>query len=129
MIIFKKIKWKNFLSTGNTPIEVDLNKSQTTLIIGTNGSGKSTLLDAICFVLFNRPFRIIKKEQIVNTINNGDCIVEIEFTVGTKHYKVRRGIKPNLFEIYCDGELINQEASAVDYQKVLEQNIMKLNYR
>jgi len=129
MIVFKKISWKNFLSTGNTPIEVDLNKSQTTLIIGTNGSGKSTLLDAICFVLFNRPFRIIKKEQIVNTINNGDCIVEIEFTVGTKHYKVRRGIKPNLFEIYCDGELINQEASAVDYQKVLEQNIMKLNYR
>src|SRR5210317_1873037 len=129
MIIFKKIRWKNFLSTGNTPIEIDLNKSQTTLIIGTNGSGKSTLLDAICFVLFNRPVRIIKKEQIVNTINNGDCIVEIEFTVGTKHYKVRRGIKPNLFEIYCDGELINQEASAIDYQKVLEQNIMKLNYR
>ena len=129
MIIFKKISWKNFLSTGNTPIEVELNKTQTTLIIGTNGSGKSTLLDAICFVLFNRPFRIIKKEQIVNTINNGDCVVEIEFTVGRKHYKVIRGIKPTIFEIYCDGELLNQEASAVDYQKVLEQNIMKLNYR
>src|SRR6056300_290545 len=129
MIVFKKIRWKNFLSTGNTPIEIDLNNSPTSLIIGSNGSGKSTLLDAICFVLFNRPFRIIKKEQIVNTINNGDCIVEIEFTVGTKHYKVRRGIKPNIFEIYCDGELINQEASAIDYQKVLEQNIMKLNYR
>src|SRR5210317_176930 len=129
MIIFKKIRWKNFLSTGNTPIEVDLNKSPTSLIIGSNGSGKSTLLDAICFVLFNRPFRIIKKEQIVNTINNGDCVVEIDFTVGQKVYQVRRGIKPNLFEIYCDGELLNQEANTVDYQRVLEQNIMKLNYR
>ena len=129
MIIFKKIRWKNFLSTGNTPIEIDLNKSPTTLIIGSNGSGKSTLLDAICFVLFNRPFRIIKKEQIVNTINNGDCVVEIDFTVGQKTYQVRRGIKPNLFEIYCDGELLNQEANTVDYQRVLEQNIMKLNYR
>ena len=129
MIIFKKIRWKNFLSTGNTPIEIDLNKSPTTLIIGTNGSGKSTLLDAICFVLFNRPFRIIKKEQIVNTINNGDCVVEIDFTVGQKTYQVRRGIKPNLFEIYCDGELLNQEANTIDYQRVLEQNIMKLNYR
>ena len=121
MIIFKKIRWKNFLSTGNTPIEVDLNKSPTSLIIGSNGSGKSTLLDAVCFVLFNRPFRIIKKEQIVNTINNGDCVVEIDFNVGRKTYQVRRGIKPNLFEIYCDGELLNQEANTVDYQKVLEQ--------
>jgi len=129
VIIFKKIRWKNFLSTGNTPIEVDLNKSPTSLIIGSNGSGKSTLLDAVCFVLFNRPFRIIKKEQIVNTINNGDCVVEIDFNVGRKTYQVRRGIKPNLFEIYCDGELLNQEANTVDYQKVLEQNIMKLNYR
>ena len=129
MIVFKKIRWKNFLSTGNTPIEVDLNKSPTSLIIGSNGSGKSTLLDAVCFVLFNRPFRIIKKEQIVNTINNGDCVVEIDFNVGRKTYQVRRGIKPNLFEIYCDGELLNQEANTVDYQKVLEQNIMKLNYR
>ena len=129
MIVFKKIRWKNFLSTGNQFIEVDLNQTQTTLIIGSNGSGKSTLLDAVCFVLFNRPFRIIKKEQIVNTVNNGDCVVEIEFTVGRKNYKVIRGIKPIIFEIYCDGELLNQEASSVDYQKVLEQNIMKLNYR
>ena len=129
MILFKKIKWKNFLSTGNTPIEIDLNKAPTTLIIGTNGSGKSTLLDALCFVLFNRPFRLIKKEQIVNTINDGDTEVEVEFNVCTKNYKVVRGIKPNKFEIYADGDLINQDASTIDYQKYLEANIMKLNYR
>jgi len=129
MIIFKKIRWKNFLSTGNQFIEVDLNKSNTTLIIGTNGSGKSTLLDAMTYVLFNRPFRIIKKEQMVNTVNNGDALVEIEFSIGTKEYKVRRGIKPNIFEIYCDDELINQDASSVDYQKILERNIMRLSYR
>jgi len=129
MIVFKKIKYQNFLSTGNIPIEVDLNKSSTTLIVGSNGSGKSTLLDALCYVLFNRPFRIIKKEQMVNTINNSDTLVEIEFDVGTKKYKVCRGIKPNIFEIYCNGELINQDASNVDYQKYLETNIMKLNYR
>jgi len=129
MIIFKKIRWKNFLSTGNQFIEVDLNKSNTTLIIGTNGSGKSTLLDAMTYVLFNRPFRIIKKEQMINTVNNGDALVEIEFSIGTKEYKVRRGIKPNIFEIYCDDELINQDASSVDYQKILERNIMRLSYR
>jgi len=129
MIIFKKIKWRNFLSTGNTPIEIELNKAPTTLIIGTNGSGKSTLLDALCFVLFNKPFRLIKKEQIVNTINDIDTEVTVEFTVGTKNYKVIRGIKPNKFEIYADGDLINQDASTIDYQKYLEANIMKLNYR
>ena len=129
MIRFKKIKWKNFLSTGNTPIEVDLDKSNTTLVIGTNGSGKSTLLDAMTFVLFNRPFRIIKKEQMVNTINNGDALVEIEFSIGTKQYKVIRGIKPNIFEIYEDDKLINQDASSIDYQKILERNIMRLSYR
>ena len=129
MILFKRISYKNFLSTGNQPIEIDLSISQTTLIVGTNGTGKSTLLDALCFVLFNRPFRIIKKEQMVNTINNGDCIVEVEFDVGTKNYIVRRGIKPNLFEIFCNGKLINQDANNVDYQKYLETNIMKLNYR
>ena len=100
MILFKRLNYKNFLSSGNQPIIIDLDKSQMTLIVGTNGSGKSTLLDALCFVLFNRPFRIIKKEQMVNTINNGDCIVEVDFDVGTKSYKVRRGIKPNLFEIF-----------------------------
>jgi DNA repair exonuclease SbcCD ATPase subunit len=129
MILFKRISYKNFLSTGNQPIEVALDMSQTTLVVGTNGTGKSTLLDALCFVLFNRPFRIIKKEQMVNTINGGDCVVECEFDVGTKNYIIRRGIKPNLFEIFCDGKLINQDASNIDYQKYLETNIMKLNYR
>ena len=129
MIIFKKIRYKNFLSTGNTPIEIDLGKSPTTLIIGQNGSGKSTLLDALCWALFNKPFRIIKKEQMINTINSSDCEVEIEFDVGTKQYRVKRSVKPNLFEIYENGILLNQDASSIDYQKYLEQNIMKLNYR
>jgi DNA repair exonuclease SbcCD ATPase subunit len=129
MILFKRLTYKNFLSTGNVPIVVNLDMSQTTLIVGTNGSGKSTLLDALCFALFNRPFRIIKKEQMVNTINNGDCVVEVDFEVGTKKFKVRRGIKPNIFEIFCDGKKLNQDANNIDYQKYLEQNIMKLNYR
>ena len=129
MIHFKEITWKNFLSTGNTPITIKLDKAPTTLIIGKNGSGKSTLLDALCFVLFNRPFRIIKKEQIVNTINDSEAEVSIDFIVGTKNYKIFRSIKPNKFEIYQEGELINQDASVIDYQKYLERNIMKLNYR
>ena len=129
MITFKTISWKNFLSTGNTAIKVNLDEAPTTLVIGKNGSGKSTLLDALCFVLFNRPFRIIKKDQIVNSINDGDCEVEVTFQVGTKFYKVVRGIKPNKFEIYEGDTMINQDASNVDYQKYLEQNIMKLNYR
>ena len=129
MIVFKKIKWKNFLSTGNTPIEIILNSSPTTLIIGTNGAGKSTLLDAICFALFNRPFRLIKKEQIVNTINDGDAEVILEFGIGTKEYKIKRGIKPTIFEIYVDGVLLNKDASSIDYQRYLENNILKLNYR
>ena len=129
MIVFKKIRYKNFLSTGNTPIEINLSNSPTTLVIGKNGSGKSTLLDALCWALFNKPFRIIKKEQMINTINSSDCEVEIEFSVGTKQYKVKRSVKPNLFEIYEDGNLLNQNASSIDYQKYLEQNIMKLNYR
>ena len=129
MITFKNIKYKNFLSTGNTPIEVKLNKANTTLIVGVNGSGKSTLLDALCFVLFNKPFRIIKKEQMINTVNNGDCLIELEFEVGTNSYLVRRGIKPNIFEIYQNDKLLNQDASSLDYQKYLENNIMRLNYR
>ena len=129
MITFKNIKYKNFLSTGNTPIEVKLNKSNTTLIVGANGSGKSTLLDALCFVLFNKPFRIIKKEQMINTVNNSDCLIELEFEVGTNSYLVRRGIKPNIFEIYQNDKLLNQDASSLDYQKYLENNIMRLNYR
>jgi len=129
MIYFKKLRWKNFLSTGNQFIEVDLAKSPSTLIIGSNGSGKSTLLDALCFSLFNRPFRTIKKEQLVNTINNADCEIQVEFETNGKQYRVIRGIKPNLFEIYCNGVLINQDASNVDYQNTLEQNILKCNYR
>ena len=129
MIVFKKIRYKNFLSTGNIPVEIDLRRSPTTLIIGKNGSGKSTLLDALCWALFNKPFRIIKKEQMINTINQTDCEVEIEFDVGMKQYRIKRGVKPNLFEIYCNGDLINQNASNIDYQKYLETNIMKLNYR
>ena len=129
MILFKKIRWKNFLSTGNTFVEIELNKSQMTLMIGANGSGKSTMLDALTFALFNRPFRLVKKEQIVNTINNGDTLVEVEFQIGTKNFKVIRGIKPNIFEIYSDGILQNQDASSVDYQKILEDQILRLNYR
>ena len=129
MIYFKKLRWRNFLSTGNQFIEVDLSKSASTLIIGSNGSGKSTLLDALCFSLFNRPFRTIKKEQLVNTINNADCEIQVEFETNGKQYKVKRGIKPNVFEIYCNNVLINQDASNVDYQNMLEQNILKCNYR
>ena len=129
MILFKKIRWKNFLSTGSQFVEIELNKSQMTLMIGANGSGKSTMLDALCFALFNRPFRQIKKEQIVNTINNGDAVVELEFQVGTKNFKIIRGIKPSIFEIYSDGVLQNQNASSVDYQKILEDQILRLNYR
>ena len=129
MILFKKIRWKNFLSTGSQFVEIELNKSQMTLMIGANGSGKSTMLDALCFALFNRPFRQIKKEQIVNTINQGDTVVELEFQVGTKNFKIIRGIKPAIFEIYSDGILQNQNASSVDYQKILEDQILRLNYR
>ena len=129
MILFKKIRWKNFLSTGNSFVEIELNKSQMTLMIGANGSGKSTMLDALTFALFNRPFRQIKKEQIINTINNGETLVELEFQIGTKNFKVIRGIKPTIFEIYSDGVLQNQDASSVDYQKILEDQILRLNYR
>ena len=129
MIYFKKLRWKNFLSTGNQFIEIDLRKAPSTLIIGANGSGKSTLLDALCFALFNRPFRTIKKEQLVNTINNADCEIQLEFDTQNKAYKITRGIKPNTFEIYCDGVLLDQEASNIDNQKLLEENILKCNYR
>ena len=129
MIYFKKLRWRNFLSTGNQFIEVDLAKAPSTLIIGTNGAGKSTMLDALCFSLFNRAFRDIKKEQLVNTINQNDCEIEVEFETSNKKYKVIRGIKPNKFEVYCNNVLLNQDASNVDYQNMLEQNILKCNYR
>ena len=129
MIVFESIEWKNFLSTGNSANKVLLNKSTTTLIIGKNGEGKSTILDALCFALFGKPFRNINKGQLVNSINGKGCLVEIHFNVNNKSYKVIRGIKPNKFEIWVDDELMNQDAAAKDYQKVLEQQILKLNYK
>lgn len=129
MIVFKSVQWSNFLSTGNSPNKVLLNKSTTTLIIGKNGEGKSTILDALCFSLFGKPFRNINKGQLVNSINGKKCIVEVEFDINGKEYKIIRGIKPNIFEIWQDGELINQDAASRDYQKILEQQILKLNYK
>lgn len=129
MILFKSVSWKNFLSTGNSPNKILLDKSSTTLIIGKNGEGKSTILDALCFALFGKPFRNINKGQLVNSINGKNCVVEIEFTINGKEYRVLRGIKPNVFEIYVNDDLMNQDAAARDYQKVLEQQILKLNYK
>ena len=129
MIIFKSVEWKNFLSTGNSPNKVLLDKSTTTLIIGKNGEGKSTILDALCFSLFGKPFRNINKGQLINSINGKGCLVEIEFDISGKEYKIIRGIKPHVFEIWCNGELMNQDAAVRDYQKVLEQQILKLNYK
>ena len=129
MIKFKTITWKNFLSTGNTPIEIALNTSPSTLIIGDNGSGKSTVLDALTFGLFGKPFRRIKKDQLVNSVNGRDCVVEVYFDIGRRKYLVIRGIRPTRFEIYMDGKLVNQDASSRDYQKLLENNILKLNHR
>jgi len=129
MIVFKSVQWSNFLSTGNSPNKVLLNKSTTTLIIGKNGEGKSTILDALCFSLFGKPFRNINKGQLVNSINGKKCVVEVEFDINGKEYKIIRGIKPNIFEIWQDGDLLNQDAASRDYQKVLEQQILKLNYK
>ena len=129
MINFKYVRWKNFLSTGNQFIEIQLDKNPTTLIIGENGAGKSTILDALCFGLFGKPFRTISKNQLVNSVNNSSTSVEVEFTIGTRHYKVIRNIKPNKFEIYQNDKLMSLEANVRDYQKILEQQILKLNYR
>jgi DNA repair exonuclease SbcCD ATPase subunit len=129
MIVFEKIRWKNFLSTGNQFNEIQLNESPSTLIVGSNGAGKSTMLDALCFCLFNKPFRKINKPQLVNTVNERECVVEIEFRIGGTEYKVTRGIKPNVFEITRNGQLIDQDAANRDYQKYLEQSILKLNYK
>ena len=129
MIIFKKLRYKNFLSTGQAFIEIDLDSSPTTLVVGNNGAGKSTMLDAMCFGLFAKPFRAVKKDQLVNTINEKDCTVEVEFNIGKKQYKIIRGIKPNVFEIWCNGDMLNQDAAVRDYQKHLEQHILKLNFR
>ena len=129
MIFFKKIKWKNFLSTGNTFNEIELGKSENTLIIGTNGSGKSTVLDALTFSLFGKPFRKINKPQLPNSINEKDCVVEVEFSVGSCNWKVVRGIKPTLFQIYRDEKLLDQHSDSLDQQKWLEQNVLKMNYK
>jgi len=129
MILFRKIKWKNLLSTGNHFTEIQFDKSPSTLIVGSNGAGKSTMLDALCFVLFGKPFRSVNKPLLLNSINGKDCIVEVEFNSGNKHYKIIRGIKPNVFEIWQDGEMINQDAAVRDYQEYLEKFILKLNYK
>ena len=129
MIVFEKVRWRNFLSTGNAFTEIDITKSPTTLIVGSNGSGKSTLIDALTFALFNKPFRKIKVSQLINSINLKDGLVEVEFSIGASKYKIRRGIKPNIFEIYQNNILVNQDAHTRDYQEFLEKQILKLNYK
>jgi len=129
MITFNTIRWKNFLSTGNQFTQLDLDTSPSTLVQGSNGAGKSTLLDAICFVLFNKPFRKINKPQLVNSINEKECVVEIKFTIGNVVWRINRGIKPNKFEIYRDDVFVDQVAAASDQQKWLEQNVLKMNYK
>ena len=129
MITFQKIRWKNFLSTGNTFTEIDFQEHHTNLIIGTNGAGKSTVLDALTFVLFNKPFRKINKPQLVNTTNERECLVEIEFVINTRQYVVRRGIKPAIFDIVVNGVELHREADDRAMQRILEENILKLNYK
>lgn len=129
MIVFEKIKWKNFLSTGNVFTQMVLNNAENTLIVGKNGSGKSTLLDALSFVLFNKPFRKINKPNLMNSINKKDLVVEIEFSIGKTNYKIIRGINPNIFEIYSNGELLNQSSESKQYQEILEKQILKVNHK
>ena len=129
MIIFEKVRWKNFLSTGNQFTEIQLNESQSTMIVGTNGAGKSTILDALCFSLYGKAFRKIKKDQLINTTNEKGSVVEIEFNVNKVDWKIERGIKPNTFKIWRNGEELDQKASAIDQQKWLEQNVLKMNYK
>ena len=128
-IIFKAVRWKNFLSTGDQFTEIQLNRNDSTLIVGQNGAGKSTLLDALSFGLFGKPFRNILKPQLLNSINNKNAVVEVEFSVGAAEFKIIRGIKPNTFEIYQNGNLINQDSNSRDYQAFLEQNVLKLNHK
>jgi DNA repair exonuclease SbcCD ATPase subunit len=129
MIVFQKLRWKNFLSTGNQFTEVDFQETTTTLVVGHNGAGKSTMLDALSFALFGRSHRNISKPQLINSINNKACVVEVEFTVSGSQFKIVRGMKPNVFEIWKNGEMINQESHSKEYQKILEQNIIKLNHK
>lgn len=128
-ITFHKISWKNLLSTGNAGIELDLDSHHTSLLVGDSGNGKSTLLDALAFGLFGKPFRNVTKAQIINSVNNADCVVEVEFSVGKRRYSIKRGIKPTVFEVYCDGVLINQSSNAKDYQTYLESNVLGFDYR
>ena len=129
MIVFEKIRWKNFLATGNAFSEVDLKGSPSTLIVGSNGAGKSTMLDAICFVLFKKPFRKISQAQLINAVNEKEMMVSIEFKIGSTHWQVNRGVKPNIFEIFRDGTALNQESNQRDQQTWLEQSVLKLNYK
>ena len=129
MLTFETIRWKNFLSTGNHFTEMELTKNQTTLIIGQNGAGKSTVLDALCFSLFGKPFRKINKPQLLNSVNEKDCVVEVEFSIGSTEWKIIRGMKPNIFEIWRDGNKLDQSAAMADQQKWLEQNVIKMNYK
>ena len=129
MITFKSIKYKNFLSSGNSFTEINLNKNKSTLVVGQNGAGKSTMLDALSFALFGKPHRKIMKSQLVNSINQKQCVVEVEFYIGKAYFKIIRGIKPTIFEIWKDGTMINQSSHANEYQKILEQNILKLNHK
>ena len=129
MIVFEKVRWKNFLSTGNVFSEIDLQRSRTNLIVGHNGSGKSTILDALTFSLFGKPFRKISKSMLINSVNEKDTMVEIEFSIGKNNYHVIRGIKPNKFVIYCNGQPWDEDAKTVDQQKNLEQNVLKMNFK
>ena len=129
MIYFRNIKWQNFLSTGNSFTQIDFTRNRSTLIVGENGSGKSTILDALSFALYGKPFRKINKPQLINSINQKGLEVVLEFSIGSKYYKVRRGIKPNIFEVYQNSTLINQDAESKDYQEMFEKNILKLNHK
>jgi|TARA_B100001741_G_scaffold74293_1_gene60065 DNA repair exonuclease SbcCD ATPase subunit len=129
MILFEKITWKNFLSTGDVPTTISFVENETNLIVGSNGAGKSTILDALCFVLFNKPYRKINKPQLINSVNEKNCVVEIDFKVGSRQYTVRRGIKPNVFDIIVNGEMLHKEADDRANQKILEEHILKLNYK
>jgi DNA repair exonuclease SbcCD ATPase subunit len=129
MITFKKLTWKNFLSTGNTETTIYLDQDSSTLVVGANGAGKSTMLDALSYALFGKPHRSINKPQLVNSINNKNCLVTVEFSVGKIEYKIIRGMKPNIFEVHRNGKLLDQESHSRDYQKIIEQNILKLNHK
>ena len=129
MIVLNKLKWKNFLSTGDQYNELELDVSPMSIVVGTNGAGKSTVIDALTYGLFGKSFKKLNTNQLINSVNERDMVVEVFFTIGKRKYHIKRGLKPRLFEIYCGGELLDQDAAARDYQKYLETNILKLNYK